>query len=96
MGGDELEASVSDVELIDKCLNGNSEAFSELVSRYKRLIYKVVYNIINNEQEVNDISQEVFLKFINLFILIKRVQIFNLGCKNSYKLLSGRSEEKEN
>lgn len=57
-----MEASVSDVELIDKCLNGNSEAFSELVSRYKRLIYKVVYNIINNEQEVNDISQEVFLK----------------------------------
>jgi len=57
-----LDASVSDIELINKCLSGEHDAFSELVSRYKRLIFKVVYNIINNENEVNDISQEVFLK----------------------------------
>jgi RNA polymerase sigma-70 factor (ECF subfamily) len=43
-------------------MNGDQQAFSELVSRYKKLIYKVVYNIVNNDNEVNDIAQEVFLK----------------------------------
>ncbi len=57
-----MDPSVSDIELVNRCIKGNQDAFSELVSRYKRLVFKVVYNIINNEQEVNDISQEVFLK----------------------------------
>lgn len=57
-----MDASVTDMEIINKCINGDQQAFSELVSRYKRLIYKVVYNIVNNENEVNDIAQEVFLK----------------------------------
>ncbi len=61
-GGGRLEASTSDIELINRSINGDQEAFSEMVSRYKRLIFKVIYNMINNEQEVNDIAQEVFLK----------------------------------
>jgi RNA polymerase sigma-70 factor (ECF subfamily) len=42
---------VTDIEIINKCINGDQQAFSELVSRYKKLIYKVVYNIVNNENE---------------------------------------------
>jgi len=57
-----VDPSVSDIELVNKCIKGNHEAFSELVTRYKKLVFKVVFNIINNEQEVNDVSQEVFLK----------------------------------
>jgi len=51
-----------DVDLISKCLNGDNDAFSGLVTRYKKLIYSVVYNMINNKQDVNDIVQEVFIK----------------------------------
>jgi RNA polymerase sigma-70 factor (ECF subfamily) len=53
---------VSDFELVKECLNGNKEVFSELVTRYKKLIYSVVYNMINDKQEINDISQEVFVR----------------------------------
>ncbi|MCX7748678.1 MAG: sigma-70 family RNA polymerase sigma factor [Clostridia bacterium] len=52
----------SDYEIIKRCLKGNQEAFSELVARYKKLIYSVVYNMIQDKEEVNDISQEVFIK----------------------------------
>lgn len=52
----------SDYELIQKCLSGNTEAFSEIVARYKKLVYSVVYNIINDKQEANDIAQEVFIR----------------------------------
>lgn len=53
---------VSDTNLIQKCLAGEQDAFAELVARYKKLIYSVVYNMIHDKQEVNDISQEVFIR----------------------------------
>lgn len=53
---------LTDYELVKKCLDGDQDAFSELVSRYKKLIYTVVYNMIHDNQEVNDISQEVFVR----------------------------------
>lgn len=51
-----------DIEVIRKCLDGDRESFSMLVARYKKLIYSVVYNMMSDKEEVNDISQEVFLR----------------------------------
>lgn len=53
---------MSDYELIQKVLSGNQQYFEELVTRYKKLIYSVVYNMIPDKEEVSDISQEVFLR----------------------------------
>lgn len=53
---------LSDIELINQCLDGKQEAFAEIVSRYKKLVYSVVYNMINDKQDINDISQEVFIR----------------------------------
>jgi RNA polymerase sigma factor (sigma-70 family) len=58
----EFEMLLTDYELVKDCLNGNNEAFAELVSRYKNIIYKTVYRYINDREEANDISQEVFIK----------------------------------
>lgn len=52
----------SDYELIRKCMNGEQSAFEDIVSRYKKLIYSVVYNMIPDKQEVNDVAQEVFIR----------------------------------
>lgn len=52
----------SDEELIKQCLAGNQEAFAEIVVRYKRLIYSVVYNMMGDREETYDISQEVFVR----------------------------------
>jgi len=53
---------VTDYDLVKSCLAGDQDAFSELVSRYKRLVYSVVYSMIPDRQEVNDIAQEVFIR----------------------------------
>jgi len=53
---------LSDYDLIQKCLEGRQEYFEELVTRYKKLIYSVVYNMLNDKDEVNDVSQEVFIR----------------------------------
>jgi RNA polymerase sigma factor (sigma-70 family) len=60
--GGERRLELTDYELIQKCLAGQNEYFEELVTRYKRLVFSVVYNMINDKEEVSDISQEVFLR----------------------------------
>ena len=58
---------MTDAAIIQTCLDGNTESFSELVTRYKKLIYGITYRITENETEANDLAQEAFLKiFISL------------------------------
>lgn len=52
----------SDLELVKRCLNGEQDAFSEIISRYKKLIYSVVYNMLMDKEEINDVAQEVFIR----------------------------------
>ena len=54
--------NLSDYDLIQKCLNEDKEYFSELVSRYKNLVYSVILRMTNNQDEVGDLAQEVFIK----------------------------------
>ncbi|TYQ17663.1 UNVERIFIED_CONTAM: RNA polymerase sigma-70 factor (ECF subfamily) [Acetivibrio alkalicellulosi] len=51
-----------DIVLIERCIKGESHLFAEIVERYKKLIYNIIYNMINNKDEVNDIAQEVFIR----------------------------------
>lgn len=53
---------LTDYEIVQRCLNGDGQSFRELVSRYKRLIFSVVYNLTKDKEELEDISQEVFIK----------------------------------
>ena len=59
-GGEDLE--VTDYELVRICLSGKRDTFSELVTRYKRLVYATIYNFMGNSPDVNDLFQEVFLR----------------------------------
>ena len=52
----------SDYDLIQKCLNEDKEYFSELISRYKNLVYSIILRMINDRDEVSDLAQEVFVK----------------------------------
>ncbi len=54
--------NLDDFELINKILSGDNDAFSEIVTRYKNLVYSVILRMINDYEEANDISQEVFIK----------------------------------
>lgn len=52
----------NDQILIDRICSGDQTAFYELVSRYKRKIYYLAYDITGDHHEAEDISQEVFMK----------------------------------
>ncbi len=52
----------TDYEIIQICLQGNQDAFSDIIQRYQKLIYTVVYRMVNDKEEANDITQETFIK----------------------------------
>jgi RNA polymerase sigma factor (sigma-70 family) len=52
----------TDYELVKECLEGNSDSFSQLVSRYKKLVYSVVCRFTRDNEEADDMSQEVLIK----------------------------------
>jgi len=52
----------NDQILIDRFTSGDTNAFQELVERYKKKVYYLAYDITGNHHEAEDISQEVFIK----------------------------------
>jgi RNA polymerase sigma factor (sigma-70 family) len=53
--------------LVKKILSGNKNAFKELVELYEKLVAHIVFGMIKNRLEREDLCQEIFLKiFVNL------------------------------
>jgi RNA polymerase sigma-70 factor (ECF subfamily) len=48
--------------LIDRCINGDIEAFEELISDYEKKVFNIALRIIGNYNDAEDISQEIFIK----------------------------------
>ena len=56
------QVDVSDLELVKRCQAGQTEAFDELVSRYRTRVFAMIYNMVHNEQDAWDLAQESFVK----------------------------------
>lgn len=50
----------SDAALIDRCLTGDQEAWTELVNRYSRLVYSIAFKSGLDEDNAADVVQNVF------------------------------------
>ncbi len=53
---------MNDAELVQQIVNGNSNAFRFLVSKHQGLVVHVVGRIIQQQEDVEDICQEVFIR----------------------------------
>jgi RNA polymerase sigma-70 factor (ECF subfamily) len=53
---------MTDLELINACLDGDQEAFAELITRYKNLVYSLILRKTKDSDEANDFAQDVFIK----------------------------------
>lgn len=52
---------LSDEILAGQVLQGEMAAYEELVNRYKKSVFHIVYRMVGQYQEAEDIAQEVFL-----------------------------------
>ena len=57
--------TLPDQELIHMYLDGNSQALSNLVERYKDKIYTSIYLLVKDKYLAEDIFQDVFIKVID-------------------------------
>ena len=56
------QSDVSELDLVKRCQDGDTEAFDELVTRYRTRVFGMIYNMVHSEQDAWDLAQESFLK----------------------------------
>jgi len=56
------ESVPDDRTLVEQCQAGQLEAYEILVGRYRQRVYSLAYNMVRNEQDATDLSQETFVK----------------------------------
>ena len=52
----------ADNQLMLSVINGNTDAYSQLMNQYHDEIYKYVYNIIGDANHSDDVVQEIFIR----------------------------------
>jgi RNA polymerase sigma-70 factor (ECF subfamily) len=56
------DALSGELLLVDRARQGDPEAFSSLVTRYERRIYRMARQITQNDEDAEDVLQDTFLK----------------------------------
>ena len=51
-----------DFQLVTRCQSGDISAFNGLVCRHKDRIYRLVYRMLGDGNDVDDVTQEIFLR----------------------------------
>ena len=51
-----------DWAIVKRVQAGDIDAFDQLVKKYRKPIFFVVYNMINNSEDATDLTQEIFIK----------------------------------
>jgi RNA polymerase sigma-70 factor (ECF subfamily) len=57
-----LASDASDEGLVEQAKQGDLEAYSELVRRYRERIYKTIYRFTRNHGDTDDLAQDTFLQ----------------------------------
>ena len=54
-----------DIRLVERYIAGDGRSVEELVMKYQKQIYALVYRMINDIEEAKDLTQKTFVKAIN-------------------------------
>jgi RNA polymerase sigma-70 factor, ECF subfamily len=57
-----VEPQRDDFKLVEAFRKGDEKAFEEIVRRYQRQVANIIYLTLGNREEVDDLSQEVFVR----------------------------------
>ena len=76
----ELNAK-EDIELYEEFINGDKEAFNEIIRKYRRSLILFIMRLVKNKEVAEDIAQDAFV-----YILMNKEE-YNTKIRNYYKLL---------
>jgi RNA polymerase sigma factor (sigma-70 family) len=64
-GRSSSDSKIEDAKFIEQALSGDQSAYDRLMKKYYRLIYNLVYRMISKKEDVEDLTQEAFIKAFN-------------------------------
>ncbi|HEX2076188.1 MAG TPA: sigma-70 family RNA polymerase sigma factor [Longimicrobium sp.] len=56
---------VSDHELVSRAQQGSDKAYRELLGRYQRPVFSIIYRMIRDREQAEDLAQETFVRVFN-------------------------------
>jgi RNA polymerase sigma-70 factor (ECF subfamily) len=59
---EETQHESDDRELVERCQQGDLDAYGILVGRYRHKVYGLAFSMLRNEQDATDLSQEAFVR----------------------------------
>lgn len=92
-----------DIELINDFNNGNPHAFDKIVIKHKNMVFGLCYKILNNFDDADDCSQEIFVKVYRSLHNFQFKSAFTTWlyriavntCKNKLNSLEFRQKKKD-
>ncbi len=57
--------NLSDQEVIARALQGRETAYRELIDRYQKPVFSLVYRLVRDRELAEDLAQETFIKVLN-------------------------------
>ena len=57
--------TVSDHELVTRAQQGSEKAYRELLGRYQRPVFSIIYRMIRDREQAEDLAQETFVRVFN-------------------------------
>jgi RNA polymerase sigma-70 factor (ECF subfamily) len=58
-------AKLSDVEVVALAQQGKEVAYRELLARYERPVFSLIFRMVRDRETAEDLSQETFIKVLN-------------------------------
>jgi RNA polymerase sigma factor (sigma-70 family) len=52
----------SDIEIISAVLNGNQQAYAQIVERHKAFVFTLVLRYIKSREDAEEVAQDIFIK----------------------------------
>jgi RNA polymerase sigma-70 factor, ECF subfamily len=82
-----MDHQAEEITLIERALQGDRDAFSQLMHRYAGAVYGLAYRMLGSPQDAEDASQEIFLRtYTNLarFDRTRRFSTWLLSIGSNY------------
>ncbi|MGE0434744.1 MAG: RNA polymerase sigma factor [Planctomycetota bacterium] len=67
---------VADAQIVERCLDGDQQAYAELMDRYKDRCYWTAWKFVKNAEDAADVVQEAFVKAFNTLERFDRTRAF--------------------
>ena len=71
------ERNKKDFELVRKAKSGDGRAYDILMEQYHDAVFNIVYRMVRNKQEAEDLTQETFIKAYNSINSFKEEYAFS-------------------